>query len=223
MIRATTNGVLKSYKSDLMHSFITLNNTRDTVLTQRNFNSFGEDPAAATQAFQLRRSFLRTNSQYAVGESVARKYDVAWATLESVIQDVDNRKSDSALSEIIYAANGSTGAGRVPLGDSMVQMAEGIIQTMNTRYGDNYVFAGADGLNIPIIVHTPIVPEVNADRESVTAIRDFVKTLRNAQKLELLPYHPLGVDKGRASGRVERTFSVPSQQLMKELQSYADL
>ena len=84
-------------------------------------------------------------------------------------------------------------------------------------------FRQADGLNIPIIVHTPIVPEVNADRESVTAIRDFVKTLRNAQKLELLPYHPLGVDKGRASGRVERTFSVPSQQLMKELQSYADL
>jgi len=149
MIRSTTNGVLKNYRYNLQRSTLTRNKAQNTVLTQRNFNTFAEDPATASRCFQQRRSFLRTNSQYAVGESVARKYDVAWATLESVIQDVDNRKSDSALSEIIYAANGSTGAGRVPLGDSMVQMAEGIIQTMNTRYGDNYVFAGADGLNVP--------------------------------------------------------------------------
>ena len=84
-------------------------------------------------------------------------------------------------------------------------------------------FRKADELNVPIIVHTPVVPGVNADKESILAIRDFVKTLKNAKKLELLPYHPLGVDKGRASGHLERTFEIPSQQLMKELQAYADL
>lgn len=84
-------------------------------------------------------------------------------------------------------------------------------------------FRKADELNLPIIVHTPVIPGVNADKESILAIRDFVKTLKNARKLELLPYHPLGVDKGRAVGRVERKFEIPSQQLMKELQAYADL
>ena len=84
-------------------------------------------------------------------------------------------------------------------------------------------FRRADELGVPMIIHTPVVPEVNADAQSIRAIRDFVKTLRNVQKLELLPYHPLGVDKGRASGHEERIFTVPSQQLMKELQTYADL
>lgn len=149
MIRSTTTGVLKNYRYNLQRSTLTRNKAQNTVLTQRNFNTFAEDPATAARCFQQRRAFLRTNSQYAVGESVVRKYDVAWATLESVVQDVDNRKSDSALSEIVYGSNSPTGAGRPALGDSLVQMAEGIIQSMNTRYGDNYVFAGADGLNVP--------------------------------------------------------------------------
>ena len=50
MIRATTGGVLKSYRSNLMHSFIAQNKARTTVLTQRNFNSYAEDPAAASRA-----------------------------------------------------------------------------------------------------------------------------------------------------------------------------
>ena len=48
MIRATTGGVLRGYRSNLMNSFITLNNARNTMLTQRNFNSYAEDPAAAS-------------------------------------------------------------------------------------------------------------------------------------------------------------------------------
>ena len=149
MIRSTTTGMLKNYRYNLQRSTLTRNKAQNTVLTQRNFNTFAEDPATAARCFQQRRSFLRTNSQYAVGESVVRKYDVAWATLEKVVQDVDNRKSDSALSEIVYGSNSPTGAGRPALGDSLVQMAEGIVQSMNIRYGDNYVFAGADGLNVP--------------------------------------------------------------------------
>ena len=84
-------------------------------------------------------------------------------------------------------------------------------------------FRQADELGVPVIVHTPVIPGVNADQESILAIRDFVKSLKNARKLELLPYHPLGVDKGRATGRAERRFEIPSQQLMKELQAYAEL
>ena len=82
-------------------------------------------------------------------------------------------------------------------------------------------FRKADELNVPIIVHTPVVPGVNADKESILAIRDFVKTLKNAKKLELLPYHPLGVDKGRASGHLERTFGGDSEQRLNEVKERA--
>ena len=81
----------------------------------------------------------------------------------------------------------------------------------------------ADDLGVPLVIHTPVIPQVNADRESIRAIHDFLLPLKNVRKYRLLPYHPLGVDKGRAAGRIERRFDIPSQQLMKELQAYADL
>ncbi len=151
MLRPTTNGVLKGYRYHLRWSGNTMNKARETVLTQRNFNSFAEDPAAAARCFQLRRSYLRTASQYSVGDSVSKKFDVAWHTMKSVIDDVNNRPNDSAWAEVIHAQNGPTAAGRNALGDSLDELAEGIIQTMNAKYGDKFVFAGADGMNLPFV------------------------------------------------------------------------
>ena len=62
MIRATTGGVLKSYRRNLMNSFIARNKAQDTVLTQRNFNSYAEDPAAAARAFKLRKARMTVES-----------------------------------------------------------------------------------------------------------------------------------------------------------------
>ena len=62
MIRSTTNGTLKTYRYSLQRSSYTMNKARETVQTQRQFNSFAEDPAAAAKAFQLRRSLQRTDS-----------------------------------------------------------------------------------------------------------------------------------------------------------------
>lgn len=154
MIRSTTNGVLKGYRYNLQRSTYTLNKSRDTVITQRNFNSFAEDPAAAAQSFQLRRSYLRTESQHSVGESVVRKYDMAWDTLQAVIDDVSNQSSDSAYDAVVRAQSDSSGGGRNALGQSLCATAKSIVQTMNARYGDNFIFSGADGLNIPFTWET---------------------------------------------------------------------
>lgn len=149
MLRATTNGVLKGYRYNLYTSRYTMDKNRNTVLTQRNFNSYAEDPAAAAHCYQLRRAFQRANSQMSLGESVCRKYDVAWHTMESVLSDVNQRTSDSAMAETIRAENGPTAAGRQALGLSLENLADSIAQTMNAKYGENFVFAGADGLNVP--------------------------------------------------------------------------
>ena len=149
MIRSTTNGTLKTYRYNLQRSSYTKNKAQETVQTQRKFNSFAEDPAAAAKAFQLRRSLLRTDSQYNVGDSVKHKYEVAWNTLESVTQDVNNRASDSAFAMILQGKSDTIGSGAVALGQSMRTLATGIVQSMNCRYGENFVFAGADGLNVP--------------------------------------------------------------------------
>lgn len=149
MIRITTNGVLNGYRADLRSSFNTLDKARETVLTQRNFNSYSEDPAAATQAFQLRRAWHRTEGQYTNSQSTIRKFNTAWNALASVEEMVDTQAGDSTLASVLYGSNSPTGSGRNALGSQLEQLAESIVQTMNAKYGDTFVFAGADELNVP--------------------------------------------------------------------------
>lgn len=149
MIRATTNGVMKAYRVNLNKSTLRLNSARDTVLTERNFNSYAEDPSAAAEAFQLRRTFMSVSSQLDISESVARKFDTAYGAIDSVVNMVDNAASGSAMQAVINAANDPTGAGRTALGTELMQLADSIVQALNCKYGDQYIFSGADGLTLP--------------------------------------------------------------------------
>ena len=149
MIRATTNGTLKAYRSSLNKSTLRLNSARNTVLTQRNFNSYAENPAAAAESFQLRRSFLQVSAQMDVSESVARKFDTAYGAVDTVVSLVDNEADSSALSAILAGATDTTGQGRTALGAELTQLADSIIETLNCKHGDQYIFSGADGLTLP--------------------------------------------------------------------------
>lgn len=149
MIRATTNGTLKAYRASLNRSTLRLNSARNTVLTQRNFNSYAEDPAAAAESFQLRRSFSRVTAQMAVNESVSAKFDTAYGAVDSVVTLVDNTSNGSALNSILAGASDPTGAGRPALGQQLLEMSDNIIEILNCQYGDQYIFSGADGLTLP--------------------------------------------------------------------------
>ncbi len=79
-------------------------------------------------------------------------------------------------------------------------------------------FKKLNNLGIPIIARTPIISEIN---QEVHKISEFLKTLKNVVKYELLPYHPLGNEKRKALGQNPDGFSVPSAEFMKELEKYA--
>ena len=53
------------------------------------------------------------------------------------------------IQDILHSINDPTASGRNSLGQSLTELAKGIVQTMNGRYGDNFIFAGADGLKVP--------------------------------------------------------------------------
>lgn len=144
MIRTTTNGVLRSYQYNLQRSTNTLNKSRDTVLTGRRFNTFAEDPATAAHSFNLRTSLLELDSQYVVGDSIAKKYDVAWSSLNSVSDNLRNAKD-----AILRASSDPTAAGRNALGEQLSSLADSIVHSMNAKFANNFVFSGADGLNAP--------------------------------------------------------------------------
>nr|WP_325183374.1 hypothetical protein [uncultured Oscillibacter sp.] len=147
--RMTTVGTLKNYRYSLNRSNNTMAKAMETVLTGRLFNSYAEDPALATRCFQIRRSFWRASSQLEVNESLRHKYDVAWSALENASTDLYSRADDASVASIIRSLSGPTGPGRPALGQSLCAKAKDIAQIMNGRYGENYVFAGADTLNAP--------------------------------------------------------------------------
>lgn len=152
MIRATTGGVLRGYRSNLMNSFVTLNSARKTVLTQRNFNSYAEDPAAASKSFQLRRARMATQSQYNICDDTYRKYQQGVSALQAVNEMIATENGSEAATlkdAALRVLNEPTGDARAALSRTLSQISDTIIQSMNTKYGDNFVFAGADGQNVP--------------------------------------------------------------------------
>ena len=155
MIRATTGGVLRGYRTNLTKSFVTLNKARETVLTHRNFNSYAENPAAAAKAFQLRKSRMSVESQYSICDDTYRKFQTAWTSLDSISKliDTDNGSAMKTISgTTLNALNDPTADARVQLGKALDQMSENIIQNLNQKYGENFIFSGADGQNVPFEV-----------------------------------------------------------------------
>ena len=147
--RTTTVGILKGYRYDLNRSNNTMAKRMNTVITRRNFNSYAEDPAVATRCFQMRRTFMRTATQLTVNESIRRKYDVAWSAMDTISQDVDTVAKDTVFQSLLTGLNDPDASGRNALGQSMTAKAKSMVQTMNGRFGENYVFSGADTLNVP--------------------------------------------------------------------------
>lgn len=52
----------------------------------------------------------------------------------------------------------------------------------------------------PVWIRHVLVPGVNDDRRSLEKLSEFIGTLSNVRKVEVLPYHTLGVGKWRALG-----------------------
>lgn len=76
--RITTNGMMMSYKSNLMRSYNNLAGVIEKVTTHRQFNSYAESPSKASQAFQLRRSRWNVENQLANNKQVTHKFQQAW-------------------------------------------------------------------------------------------------------------------------------------------------
>ena len=155
MIRATTGGVMKTYRSNLMGSFINMNASRNTVLSQRTFNSFAEDPAAAAKAFRLRKSRMMVESQYDICTDAMGKYQQAVSCLQSVDDILCTKGGEygqymkTITGTTLSMLNDPEGDAREQLTAVLDQLSRQIVQTMNQKYGDNFIFAGADGHNVP--------------------------------------------------------------------------
>lgn len=144
--RITTNMSLNTYRFNLQNSTKKLSDARDQVLTQRTFNSYAEDPAAATLAFRLRRDYYKTNNYLNNTKDVYSKFNTAWHNLGGVVEDLSDATARVAS---IRGNNGTAGESRKALAIVLRETSESVVHAMNQQLGDHFIFAGNDALNVP--------------------------------------------------------------------------
>lgn len=193
--RITTNGMMQSYKSNLMRSYNNLAGITEMVTTHRQFNSYAESPSKAGRAFQLRRNRWNTESQISNSQQVRHKFQQAWDCLETTYQDLGHKLAKYSA---LRANNDADAGGRRALGEVIKGAADSVMETMNATYGENFIFSGADGETVPfswdresgellyrgmkVDVDTPPEDELKAgtwDREGAYA--DFAKLYDTVQ------------------------------------------
>lgn len=79
-------------------------------------------------------------------------------------------------------------------------------------------FKRINSLGIPIIARTPVIPEID---QGIEKISEFMRSLDSVKEYELLPYHPLGLEKSKALGSEQNAFAMPSEEYMEEMKKYA--
>ena len=128
-MRVTTGMMMNTYRYNLQGSTSNLSDARNKVLSQRKFDSYAEDPSAATMAWRIRRA-MYSNADYQINnDDTYSRFNIAWTTMGVVndqLSDKDGRFST------IRALTDSTASGRQPLGQVLSNGAETIVQAMNS-------------------------------------------------------------------------------------------
>ena len=68
-------------------------------------------------------------------------------------------------------------------------------------------------------IRIPIIPTVNDTEEEIRSIRSFLLFCGTPEKVELLPYHAMGEHKYAAIGKKVKMFSVPSEEIIRQLKN----
>lgn len=84
----------------------------------------------------------------------------------------------------------------------------------HTRSNVEKMFRYLDEINKPIWIRHVLVPGITDNDEYLTKTRDFIRTLHNVQRVEILPYHGLGAMKYKDLGidYVLKDLESPSQE-----------
>lgn len=176
--RITTNGTMRTYRSNLLGSRNKLNDAMTKVQTHRQFTSYAENPAGASKAWQLRRSIWRTQDQIGNVQMLQNFNQTAWIALDAICDGTADQPGLNGFPDIEEALNDANAGGRKALGQSILSQVESIVSNMNVKYGDNYVFAGTDGLNAPFTWGEDGTLrfrgiDVNAEQMEVKTLEDF--------------------------------------------------
>lgn len=146
-MRITTNMLMRNYQSSLSKNIGGLSEARNAVLTGRRFSKASEDPSGALTASNLERRYVRNKSFLTTLTEVQSRQDAqedAVMQLNKICQTIDRDYSVSAMS-----GSNMDKSVRATYAASMKELQNSMISSLNAQYGDNFVLAGAAGMEVP--------------------------------------------------------------------------
>ena len=130
LYRITTNGLMFGYKNHLQGSYKKLADAMVKVETGRTFNSYAEDPAAASKAFQLRRNYWRNEAQLRNNNNVRSSFSQAYDTIDLVKNKLGWCLANDGT---LVGLNTPDASGRQALGQEILEAANAAVQSMNAN------------------------------------------------------------------------------------------
>ena len=161
--RITTNGIMMSYKSNLMHSYNNLAGVTEKVTTHRQFNSYAESPSKASQAFQLRRSRWNVENQLANNKQVTHKFQQAWDCMDNTYQKLG---TELVKYSSLRAQNAPDAGGRKALGEIIKGAADSVSLTWTPVFGaEGYEIYNENNI---LIAKTAELSYTHTDLDAIT-------------------------------------------------------
>ena len=144
-MRVTTSSTIRTYRSSLARATLSQYSAMNLVLSDgRLFNSFADSPARATESYRLHSAYAKNQTHQETNDTMISKFEQAHSSMQQI-----SDQYNSALEQAMKAQNTPTGGALKELGTTLKGVAESMVNTLNVKYGDKYVFAGADGDNAP--------------------------------------------------------------------------
>ena len=138
MLRISSAGVIRSYRSNLMRSRANLEAARQTASDFRTFRNFSDNPAAATRSFKLIRSYGKTDNYIQNSKAVTERLDQVWSSAMEVSDLADKIDSD-----ISTGMNGDKDLdSRKLIAQTIRGNMESMVQSLNAKYNDDFIFGG---------------------------------------------------------------------------------
>lgn len=145
-MRISTGSIMQRYNRNLSKAIGNLDASRMKVLTNRNFNTIAEDPAAAAQSFKLRREYNQTAKHVENVENTLSLFD----NIAAGALDVSTLITQDVNEDVLRAINGATSAeARQAYAKTLRGAQESIVLSLNAKYGDRFLFNGASTKEAP--------------------------------------------------------------------------
>lgn len=138
MLRISSAGVIRSYRSNLMRSRANLEAARQTASDFKTFRNFSDNPAAATRSFRLIRSYGKTDNYIQNSKTVTERLDQVWTSAMEVSDLADQIDSD-----ISSGMNGDKDwDSRKLVAQTIRGNMESMVQSLNAKYNEDFLFGG---------------------------------------------------------------------------------